>query len=457
MSAGRIAMQNIFGSPRCDPRLLGIVLPTIVICLIVVILTACLGAGTSRAPSPSPATQVVTRLYEKEEIIVCGEVAHLGAWLDQNANGAWDTGEVPLKGVIFGGESPMAAYSGNRFDAVVTDASGLADLRMFGPDGKDPARCRDVNAEIKIVSLSPPPGYTLTGKGACAAGWSPAAQAAACYGFAPAQSDAAVSLTGTAAFTTALPASPSITARMTPAPSATMVWRMADIVLVWIPAGEFTMGSDATDAHGKGEEVPQHKVYVDGFWISRTEITNAQYTGCVKAGACTPPADDNYYMGTEYPNLPAMGSWLNANEFARWAGGRLPTEAEWEKACRGTDGRLYPWGNEEPDPELRRGWDSDGSRVKLADAGADLKDASPYGVLGLAGNVQELTSSEFRGYPYRADDGREAQDLSAHIKVVYRGGAYSHNAGDMRCAGRRWTYPTSRDSEGFRIVVSPGS
>ena len=120
------------------------------------------------------------------------------------------------------------------------------------------------------------------------------------------------------------------------------------MMMAWVPAGKFTMGSDDADTLALDNEKPQHQVSVEGFWLSRTEVTNAQYVNCVNAGVCAAPGNEDYKR-VEFANRPVTDvSWHDANAYAGWVGGRLPTEAEWEKACRGTRGRSYPWGDKPP-------------------------------------------------------------------------------------------------------------
>ena len=126
-----------------------------------------------------------------------------------------------------------------------------------------------------------------------------------------------------------------------PEPGATMAW-MDGSVLVYVPAGEFTMGSGAIDA-------PQRTVLLSDYWIYRTEVTNAMYAFCVKVGACAPPSQElgaPLYDNPLYANYPVVGlTWDMAANYCTWVGGSLPTEAQWEKAARGAGGNTYPWGN----------------------------------------------------------------------------------------------------------------
>jgi formylglycine-generating enzyme required for sulfatase activity len=136
----------------------------------------------------------------------------------------------------------------------------------------------------------------------------------------------------------------------TPAPvpslavtEAGQVWvsPMNGAEMAYVPAGEFIMGSD----EGRANERPAHTVYLDAFYIDKTEVTNAQYRKCVEAGACSQPYDTGWYNDPNRAEHPVgWVDWNQANAYCQWAGKRLPTEAEWEKAARGTDGRTYPWG-----------------------------------------------------------------------------------------------------------------
>jgi formylglycine-generating enzyme required for sulfatase activity len=223
--------------------------------------------------------------------------------------------------------------------------------------------------------------------------------------------------------------------------------------MVWVPGGAFTMGSDNADSSALDNEKPQRSVSVEGFWISRTEVTNAQYLRCVEAEGhpCTVPGNDSYSK-PESADLPVVDvTWEQANAYARWVGGRLPTEAEWEKACRGTDARNYPWGDELPTNEL-----ANYNRPKtgaVTKVGSYPLGESPYGLLDMAGNVWEWTSSQPGDYPYHKNGSRESPDAASR---VLRGGAFYDIDVNVRCAVRIW----NRTDQGymgfgFRVAASP--
>jgi len=218
--------------------------------------------------------------------------------------------------------------------------------------------------------------------------------------------------------------------------------------MVRIPAGEFTMGSDKNDS-----EKPIHQVYLDEYWMDKYETTNAQYAACVNAGKCTPPHEiksytrDSYYGNAKYDNFPVIYvDWSQAKSYCEFAGKRLPTEAEWEKAARGTDGRTYPWGNTNPWDKLLNQNVGDTTEVDSYPSGA-----SPYGVMDMAGNVSEWTSSDYKPYPYKAGDGRE--ELLSNNDKVLRGGSWHSIDYYTRAAYRNGNTPTLSDFVlGFRCA-----
>jgi formylglycine-generating enzyme required for sulfatase activity len=173
-----------------------------------------------------------------------------------------------------------------------------------------------------------------------------------------------------------------------PEPKAGDSWaREADgAVMVYVPAVEFTMGSTDADRDARDEEKPAHAVDLDAFWIDKTEVTNAQYQKCVKTGACEEPTcwDNADLNGAGQPVV--CVTWHDAQAYAAWAEGRLATEAEWEKAARGTDGRLYPWGDEDADCDKANFKGCAGRTVAV---GSYPDGAGPFGALDMAGNAWE--------------------------------------------------------------------
>jgi formylglycine-generating enzyme required for sulfatase activity len=157
--------------------------------------------------------------------------------------------------------------------------------------------------------------------------------------------------------------------------------------MVCVPAGEFIMGSP--EGRGNSDEHPQHTVYLDAFYIDKTEVTAAQYQRCVEAGACSAPNTGGYCtygVGGKSDHPINCVDWNQAAVYYFWAGKRLPTEAEWEKAARGTDGRIYPWGDAEPDCTKAQLGGCGGQTVTVGTRSTGM---SPFGALDMASNVFE--------------------------------------------------------------------
>ena len=270
----------------------------------------------------------------------------------------------------------------------------------------------------------------------------------------------------------------------------------APITFDWvtIPAGEFLMGSDkATDKDAYEDELPQHKLYLPEYKIARGPVTVAQFaqfvstTGYkttaeqqgsawdwakqagqwleIKGAYWAAPRGAGSHVHSKQNHPVTCVSWHDAQKFCAWAGVRLPSEAEWEKAARGSStgsetGRIYPWGNEAPDQSRCN------FSMNVQDTTAiDHYPPSANGLLDMAGNVREWTSSlwgkdedkpEF-GYPYQAGDGRENQHAGDDICRVVRGGSFVHTLQDMRCARRGWFFPDYLFTYfGFRVLALGG-
>jgi len=226
------------------------------------------------------------------------------------------------------------------------------------------------------------------------------------------------------------------------------------MLLVYVPAGRFTMGSDIY-----ADEQPIHHVYLDAFWIDQTEVTVHMYSLCVEAGVCAEPVSTSssthpsYYGNVNFDNYPVIYvDWRMAKTYCEWAGRRLPTEAEWEKAARGTDGRKYPWG-EEINCSLANYWGKEGGCVgDTTEVGSYLNGASVYGALDMAGNVWEWVSSLYQPYPYDSEDGRENPD-STDPRMVRGGSWFIHlNVHSSLRAGDKAT--SASEIVGFRCAVS---
>ena len=232
--------------------------------------------------------------------------------------------------------------------------------------------------------------------------------------------------------------------------------------MVLIPAGEFTMGSDpGSDPDALDDEQPQHTLYLPDYYLAKTPVTNAQYAAFVQATGHDPPSHwDGVKLPSGQEDHPVVYvTWHDAVAYCNWLAEvtgkpyRLPSEAEWEKGARGSDGRIYPWGNQ---------WDADrcntgeGGKGDTTPVGAYPEGASPYGLLDMAGNVFEWTRSAHEAYPYDPEDGREDREaIDAHPRGL-RGGAFGSSQWDSRCAYRPMNNPNFSDRQyGFRMMVAP--
>ncbi len=257
------------------------------------------------------------------------------------------------------------------------------------------------------------------------------------------QSPTPIILTPTATLTPTMTFTPTVT--LTPTAFPTIILDKEGAEMVFIPVGTFLMG-DFRETR-----------FVDAFYIDKYEVTNKLYADCVSAGICQPPRKRNsdtresYYGNPDYDNYPVITvDWYMAVTFCSWHDARLPTEPEWEKAARGNDGRIYPWGN----TTNYRYANYYNYREDTVAVGSYQAGVSPYGLYDMAGNVKEWVSSLFFTYPYRTNDGRE--NPNANGARVVRGGAWnSSTVGEIRTSYRSGLYPdTSSLSVGFRCARS---
>jgi formylglycine-generating enzyme required for sulfatase activity len=229
------------------------------------------------------------------------------------------------------------------------------------------------------------------------------------------------------------------------------IYKPIDMENYWvtIPAGEFQMGSTYKEiAEGEGtcqicdamDEKPRHLVSLDTYQIGKYEITIRQYTQCVRAGVCT----GTYDIGDDKETYPAINvNWDDAMTFCAWVGGRLPTEAEWEKAARGVDGRIYPWEGD-PSAELLNYRNNNGGIVEI---GSYPNGVSPYGIFDLAGNVWEWVYDWYSESYYSDSPKENPTGPETGIYRVLRGGSWNDGDSVVRSANRHFQYPSN--SNGF--------
>lgn len=210
---------------------------------------------------------------------------------------------------------------------------------------------------------------------------------------------------------------------------------------LYVPAGTLRMGG--LDIFAENDEKPPHDVQLNEFWVDQVEVTNGMYLLCVQAGACELPVklnSDNradYYNNREFRDYPVVYvTWMDAKTYCEWAGRRLPTEAEWERAARGDDMRTYPWGDEPPNAELVNFNNTVGDTSRV---GSYADGASPFGALDMAGNVWEWVSDYYDvGYYAESIDANPTgpAEKPGRYNRVLRGGSFQDESLNMRVSNR---------------------
>jgi formylglycine-generating enzyme required for sulfatase activity len=239
--------------------------------------------------------------------------------------------------------------------------------------------------------------------------------------------------------------------------------------MVFIPAGEFYMGCDANSSliSCSSDETPLHKVYLDDYYIDVYEVSNAAYRMCVEAGICSRPAltdsltRSRYYYETTYQDFPVIYvSWGYANTYCDWIGKRLPTEAEWEKAARGTeDVRIFPWGDSNPTCSLANSYNMDVGDYCIGDTNwvkEYLNGKSIFGLLNLAGNVSEWVNDWYDSEYYEISPYDNPLGPPVGTNKVVRGGSFSAYWSHLRVSDR--TSVSLNRGEyylGFRCAKTP--
>lgn len=226
-----------------------------------------------------------------------------------------------------------------------------------------------------------------------------------------------------------------------------------DMPMVLVPAGEFTMGSNLGE-----DEKPVRRVYLNAFYMDRFEVTVEQYARYLEVTDMEEPPDWNMMNQPQYQRRPVVNvDWEDAVNYCKWAGKRLPTEAEWEKAARGTDGRIYPWGNEAPTRlHANYGRKELDNHQALTPVGSFEAGKSPYGIYDMAGNAWEWVFDWYDHDYYKKGPKKNPIGPAKGDGKVVRGGSWLYVPEFLRSAHRFDAQPTNRlFGYGFRCAKTP--
>ena len=265
---------------------------------------------------------------------------------------------------------------------------------------------------------------------------------------------------------TSVPAPVATPSRLAEAPATkTETSEEVSVKMVFVPAGEFPMGSETGDA----DERPIHSVYLDAFYIDMFEVTNGHYRLCVDDGACSPPLETglstraSYYGNPDFDDFPVVYvNWEMAQAYCAWRGMGLPSEAQWEKAARGTDGRTYPWGEgidcQHANYYRQEGNDFIACVGDTARVGSYERGQSPYGAYDMTGNVWEWVGDWYDvSYYLESPPSNPPGPDSGRARVV-RGGSWGFSDFSVRAARRYWFHPANAlENVGFRCARDAGN
>lgn len=266
----------------------------------------------------------------------------------------------------------------------------------------------------------------------------------ACQPAATAAPEAAAAATGSATET----AIPSPVSTLLPiatfTPDTIRISSNDGMTQIHIPAGTFIMGG--MDVFRKNDEQPAHEATLDAYWMDQVEVTNGMYGLCAQAGICRMPREirsdnrEEYFGNPEFRDYPVVNvAWYDANAYCQWAGRRLPTEAEWERAARGGDKRNYPWGDEPPNEYNSNSLNVVGDTTRV---GSYAEGASPFGMLDMAGNVWEWVADFYKPNYYAVSplenpQGPSEEEARSDLRVI-RGGSFQEDGIFLRVSNRSY-------------------